>query len=263
MVKDVDATTPNEVLISVRDLHRAYGSVEAVRGVSFEVRRQEVFGLLGPNGAGKTTILETIEGLRPVQRGQVIVNRVDVARDPARVARMIGVQLQQAAFFDRLSIEELLRLFADLYEQPVDPGTLLELVGLTRQRGMPARKLSGGQRQRLSIAMAVVNDPVAVLLDEPTAGLDPQARRSVWDLVQRLRQRGLSVLLTTHYIEEAEALCDRVAILDEGRLIALDTPPRMVQALLATGFRRDVEPAPATLEDVYLNLTGRQIRDES
>jgi ABC-2 type transport system ATP-binding protein len=259
----VDTSSQNAALISVRDLHRAYGGVEAVRGVSFEVRRGEVFGLLGPNGAGKTTILETIEGLRPVQRGQVVVNGLDVARDPARVGRMIGVQLQESAFFDRLSIEELLRLFADLYEQPAEPGKLLELVGLTRQRGMPVRKLSGGQRQRLSIAMAVVNDPVAVLLDEPTAGLDPQARHSVWGLVQRLRERGLSVLLTTHYIEEAEALCDRVAILDEGRLVAMDTPARMIQALLATGFRRHVEPAPATLEDVYLNLTGRQIRDES
>jgi ABC-2 type transport system ATP-binding protein len=249
-------------LIRVRDLHRSYGGVEAVRGVSFDVEHGEVFGLLGPNGAGKTTILETIEGLRPVQRGQVVVNDVDVAREPARVSRMIGVQLQQVAFFDRLTLEELLRLFADLYESRADLGGLLESVGLTRQRGMEARRLSGGQRQRFSIATALVNEPVAVFLDEPTSGLDPQSRRGVWDLVRDLRRRDLAVVLTTHYIEEAEALCDRVAILDEGRLIALDTPQRMVAELVATGFRRDVEPAPATLEDVYLQLTGRQIRDE-
>jgi ABC-2 type transport system ATP-binding protein len=220
------------VVISVRDLRRSYGNVEAVRGVSFDVNRGEVFGLLGPNGAGKTTILETIEGLRPVQSGQV-----SVAREPRRVSRMIGVQLQHVAFFDRLTLDELLRLFADLYEGPARPEELLELVGLTRQRRMYARQLSGGQRQRLSIAVALVNEPVAMLLDEPTSGLDPQARHTVWELVRRLRERELAVVLTTHYIEEAEALCDRVAILDEGRLIALDEPGQMVRALIESGFR--------------------------
>ena len=253
----------DHVVISVRDLRRSYGNVEAVRGVSFDVDRGEVFGLLGPNGAGKTTILETIEGLRPVQSGQVSVAGVDVAREPRRVSRMIGVQLQHVAFFDRLTLDELLRLFADLYECPARPEELLELVGLTRQRRMYARQLSGGQRQRLSIAVALVNEPVTVLLDEPTSGLDPQARHSVWELVSRLRERGLAVVLTTHYIEEAEALCDRVAILDEGRLIALDKPGQMVRALIESGFRREVEPLPASLEDVYLSLTGRAIREES
>jgi len=251
------------VVISVRDLRRSYGNVEAVRGVSFDVDRSEVFGLLGPNGAGKTTILETIEGLRPVQSGLVSVAGIDVAREPRRVSRMIGVQLQHVAFFDRLTLDELLRLFADLYECPARPEELLELVGLTRQRRMYARQLSGGQRQRLSIAVALVNEPVTVLLDEPTSGLDPQARHSVWELVSRLRERGLAVVLTTHYIEEAEALCDRVAILDEGRLIALDKPGQMVRALIESGFRREVEPLPASLEDVYLSLTGRAIREES
>jgi ABC-2 type transport system ATP-binding protein len=249
-------------LIVVDDLHRAYDGVAAVTGVSFEVEAGEVFGLLGPNGAGKTTILETIEGLRPVQRGRVLVNGVDVARDPARVGRMIGVQLQQVAFFDRLTLNELLRLFADLYESRADPAALLDVVRLSGQRRMEARHLSSGQRQRFSIAMALVNEPVAVFLDEPTSGLDPQARRAVWDLVRRLHQRGLAVVLTTHYIEEAEALCDRVAILDQGRLIALDAPARLVAALVASGFRREVQPALATLEDVYLGLTGREIRDE-
>ncbi len=256
----VDAS--RDPLIHVRDLRRSYGGVEAVRGVSFEVGRGEVFGLLGPNGAGKTTILETVEGLRPVQHGQVLVGGVDVAREPRRVSRMVGVQLQQVAFFDRLSLDELLRLFADLYESAVDPASLLDLVGLGPQRGRQARHLSGGQRQRLSIATALVNDPVAVLLDEPTSGLDPHARRTVWDIVRRLRGRGLAVLLTTHYIEEAEALCDRVAILVEGRIVALDAPTRMIERLLARGFHRDVRPAAATLEDVYLDLTGGLIREE-
>jgi ABC-2 type transport system ATP-binding protein len=259
----VATADPGGPVIGVGDLRRSYGRVEAVRGVSFDVRPAEVFGLLGPNGAGKTTTLETIEGLRPVQHGYVAVAGVDVAREPTRVRHMIGVQLQQTAFFDRLNLVELLRLFADLYESSADPEPLLELVGLTRQRHLPARRLSGGQRQRLSIATALVNDPVAVFLDEPTSGLDPQARHTVWEIVRRLRERGLAVLLTTHYIEEAEALCDRVAILDEGRLIALDTPQRMVERLLDTGFRREVQPAAATLEDVYLDLTGRTIREET
>lgn len=165
--------------------------------IGFGGNRGEVFGLLGPNGGGKTTILETIEGLRPVQSGQVSVAGVDVAREPRRVSRMIGVQLQHVAFFDRLTLDELLRLFADLYEGPARPEELLELVGLTRQRRMYARQLSGGQRQRLSIAVALVNEPVAVLLDEPTSGLDPKARHTVWELVRRLRERGLAVVLTS------------------------------------------------------------------
>ncbi len=253
---------PDGAVISVQDLHRSYGRVEAVRGVSFDVFQSEVFGLLGPNGAGKTTILETIEGLRPVQRGRVLVSDVDVARAPARVSRMLGVQLQQVAFFDRLNLDELLHLFTELYEGTARGDELLQLVGLTRQRRMFAKQLSGGQRQRLSIALALVNDPLAVFLDEPTSGLDPHARRSLWGLVLKLRDRGLAVVLTTHYIEEAEALCDRVAILEAGRLIALDRPDRMIRALVAGGFRREVEALPATLEDVSLDFTGRAITEE-
>ena len=249
-------------LILVEDLHRSYDKVEAVRGVSFSVGRGEVFGLLGPNGAGKTTILETIEGLRRVQRGRVVVAGIDVSREPARVARMIGVQLQQVAFFERLTLIELLGLFADLYEVEAKPSELLELVGLRSREKEFAKNLSGGQRQRFSIACALVNNPVAVFLDEPTSGLDPQARRNLWALVRSLRERGMSVLLTTHYIEEAEALCDRVAILAAGQVIALDTPAALVRDLLGSGFHKDVEVAAANLEDVYLNLTGRAIRDE-
>jgi ABC-2 type transport system ATP-binding protein len=251
-----------DAVISVIDLHRSYGALDAVRGVSFSVGRGEVFGLLGPNGAGKTTILETLEGLRPVQRGEVTVNGVDVARNPYQVRRMVGVQLQQAAFFDHLTLEELLRLFGELYGTHADPATLLELVGLEKRGRSLAKNLSGGQRQRFSIATALVNNPSVVFLDEPTSGLDPQARRRLWGIVGSLRERGRTVVLTTHYIEEAEALCDRVGILDEGRLIVLDSPRTLVRELLARGFKRDVEVVPATLEDVYLDLTGRVIRDE-
>ena len=249
-------------MISVSNLRRAYGEVEAVRDVSFEVMRGEVFGLLGPNGAGKTTILETLEALRPVQHGTVTVNGLDVSAEPYRVRRTVGVQLQQSAFFDHLNLVELLRLFADLYETDADATGLLETVGLASKARALAKNLSGGQRQRFSIATALVNDPVVVFLDEPTSGLDPQARRRLWDIVRSLRERGRTVVLTTHYIEEAEALCDRVGILDEGRLIALDSPRNLVLALLARGFKREVEVVPATLEDVYLDLTGRQIREE-
>jgi ABC-2 type transport system ATP-binding protein len=249
-------------VIDVADLHRSYGAVEAVRGVSFAVEPGEVFGLLGPNGAGKTTIVETLEGLRPVQRGEVTVSGVDVARDPYRVRRMVGVQLQQAAFFDHLNLEELLQLFGELYETGSDPAALLDLVGLEHRGKALAKTLSGGQRQRFSIATALVNDPTVVFLDEPSSGLDPQARRRLWDIIRTLRERGRTVVLTTHYIEEAEALCDRVAILDEGRLIALDSPRNLVRALLDRGFKREVEVVPATLEDVFLDLTGREIREE-
>ncbi|MBA3944154.1 MAG: ABC transporter ATP-binding protein [Herpetosiphonaceae bacterium] len=250
------------LIIYVHDLHTSYGAVEAVKGVSFEVLKGEVFGLLGPNGAGKTTILETIEGLRPLQRGSVLVNGIDVAADPVRVHRLIGVQLQHVAFFDRLTLEELLHLFGELYGTRTDPTTLLTQVGLLKQRKMYVKNLSGGQRQRFSIAAALVNDPVVVFLDEPTSGLDPQARHSVWELVRAAKRRGQAVVLTTHYIEEAEALCDRVAIIDEGRIVALDTPAVLIHRLLETGFKREVEIAPATLEDVFLHLTGRTLRED-
>jgi ABC-2 type transport system ATP-binding protein len=249
-------------VISVTDLHRSYGKVDAVRGVSFSVEIGQVFGLLGPNGAGKTTILETLEGLRPVQRGEVVVNGIDVAKEPYKVRGRVGVQLQQAAFFDQLTLEQLLQLFGELYGTSADTAALLDLVGLGDRAKSLAKKLSGGQRQRFSIAVALVNDPSVVFLDEPTSGLDPQARRRLWDIVRSLRGRGRTVVLTTHYIEEAEALCDQVGILDEGKLIALDSPRNLVRALLDRGFKSEVEVVPATLEDVYLDLTGREIRED-
>ena len=249
------------LMIAVSDLEKSYGPVNAVRGVSFEVRRGEVFGLLGPNGAGKTTILETIEGMLPIERGTVTVDGIDVARQPERVRRRIGISLQQSAFFERLTLAELLHLFADLYDTRERVNRLLERVGLREQAARQVRTLSGGQQQRFAVAVALVNDPPLLLLDEPTTGLDPQARRSLWDLIEFLRLEGRSVVLTTHYMEEAQRLCDRVAILDAGRILALDTPAHLVERLLATGFRKDVVAQPADLEDVFLQLTGRRPRE--
>ncbi len=244
-------------VVAVEGLRKSYGATVAVDGISFTVGRGEVFGLLGRNGAGKTTTLEMIEGLRRPDGGTVTVAGIDLARDPQAVRRAIGVQLQEAAFFDRLSLRELLTLFADLYGCRADVTALLAQVGLADKARSSVKTLSGGQKRRFSIAVALVNRPQVLFLDEPTTGLDPHARRSLWGLVRSLREQGLATVLTTHYIEEAEALCDRVAILDAGRIVALDSPPVLIRRLLATGFTKPVEVFPATLEDVFLQLTGR------
>ena len=249
-------------MVSVSELYKSYGAIEAVRGVSFDVGRGEVFGLLGPNGAGKTTILETIEGMLPIEQGRVTVDGIDVAREPERVRRLIGISLQKTTFFERLTLAELLRLFADLYETSVRVDRLLERVGLADQASRQVKTLSEGQQQRFAIAVALVNDPPLLFLDEPTTGLDPQARRSLWDLVQFLRLEGRSVVLTTHYMEEAQQLCDHVAILDSGRILALETPNRLIDELLATGFHKDIVVQAADLEDVFLHMTGKQLRTQ-
>ena len=249
-------------LVVVSDLHKSYGSLAAVRGVSFEVRRGEVFGLLGPNGSGKTTILESIEGMLPIDRGSVTVDGIDVAREPERVRRLVGISLQKTAFFERLTLAELLRLFADLYGTTVRVDRLLERVGLKDQADRRVRTLSGGNQQRFAIAVALVNQPPLLFLDEPTTGLDPHARRSIWDLVEFSRLEGKSVVLTTHYMEEAQQLCDRVAILDSGRILTVETPKRLIDDLLATGFHKDVVVQAADLEDVFLKLTGKHLRED-
>ncbi|HEY7198831.1 MAG TPA: ABC transporter ATP-binding protein [Candidatus Dormibacteraeota bacterium] len=250
-----------DTVVSVTDLHKSYGQVHAVRGISFEVAAGEVFGLLGPNGAGKTTTLEIVEGMLPADRGAVTVAGIDVAREPARVRRLVGISLQSTAFFDRLTLRELLALFADCYGRPARADRLLERVGLAELAGRRVKTLSGGQQQRFAVAVALVNDPPLLFLDEPTTGLDPQARRSLWELVRFLRLEGRAVVLTTHYMDEAQELCDRVAIMDAGTILALDTPERLIQQLLATGFRREVAVQPADLEDVFLRLTGRQLTE--
>jgi ABC-2 type transport system ATP-binding protein len=249
-------------IVVARDLRKRYGNLQAVDGVSFEIAEGEVFGILGPNGAGKTTTLEMIEGMRPIDSGSAIVDGLDVARDPRAVKARIGIQLQASSFFDELNLVELLDLFGHLYDRKVDAMALLADVELTEKARSQVRTLSGGQKQRFSIAAALVNEPRVLFLDEPTTGLDPQARRHLWGLVRQIRDRGRTVVLTTHYMEEAEELCDRVAIMDTGRIIALDKPLALIDALLGRGFTKERVERLANLEDVFIDLTGHTLRED-
>ena len=304
-----------EPVIRVRDVRKSYGDLVAVDGVSFEVARGEIFGLLGPNGAGKTTTVEMLEGLRAPDRGELSVLGVDVARHPDALRPRIGVALQTAALYPKLTVVELIDLFRSFYPRSRPTDELVSSLGLAERRNAQTRELSGGQRQRLAVALALVNEPEIVFLDEPTTGLDPAARRSLWELIDGLRQGGTTVLLTTHYMEEAEVLCNRIAIMDHGRILELGTVeelvsrrfhersvrfdpidviddealralpgvgslhrdddevvlytadvPATIGSLLALTERHAVEPQnllvrrPA-LEDVFLALTGRTIRD--
>jgi ABC-2 type transport system ATP-binding protein len=251
------------VPLQVRGLCKTYGSLHAVDGISFSVERAEIFGILGPNGAGKTTTLEMIETLRPIDGGSVTVAGIDVAGDPQAVKRIIGVQLQSSSFFDRLSLAELLLLFGELYGRRVDPLLLLDEVELRDRARARVQELSGGQKQRCSIAAALVNDPVILFLDEPTTGLDPQSRRHLWGVAKRIRDEGTTIVLTTHSMDEAEELCDRVAIMDAGKIIALGTPRDLIADLLARGFSRARAAREATLEDVFLDLTGHALREDA
>ncbi|MFR9726480.1 ABC transporter ATP-binding protein [Streptomyces sp. MS19] len=236
--------------IAVEGLRKRYGDVQAVNGVTFEVARGEFFGILGPNGAGKTTTLEIVEGLREPDEGTArLLGEPSWPRDP-KLLRRIGVQLQASAFFDKLTAREQIHTFAALYGiAPERADAMLESVGLTEKRDVRDDKLSGGQAQRLSIACALVHDPELVFLDEPTTGLDPQARRNLWDLLREINSSGRTVVLTTHYLDEAEVLCDRVAIMDKGRVLKEGTPAALI-----------AEAGVATLEDVFLQLTGREYR---
>ncbi|HXG41538.1 MAG TPA: ABC transporter ATP-binding protein [Dehalococcoidia bacterium] len=308
----------SEEVVAVQGLRKRYGDIVAVDGVSFAVRRGETFGIVGPNGAGKTTTLEIIEGLRQPDEGHVRVLGLDPQRQSAEVKQRIGVQLQASAYFDFLTLKEILELFGSFYRRRLSALDLLEMVGLRERAGSLLKHLSGGQQQRFSLAAALVNDPEVVFLDEPTTGLDPQARRSLWELVRGMRSQGRTVILTTHYMEEAQALCDRVAIMDGGRIVALDTPDALVSRLEAPfhvrlHLERSVDPRAlavagvvevacpadgrdglyrlqvrsvaeslplvlarlqelevglvdlaverATLEDVFLALTGKELRD--
>jgi ABC-2 type transport system ATP-binding protein len=312
----VNPATPRaETVIRVQDVRKAYGDVQAVDGVSFEVRRGEIFGLLGPNGAGKTTTVEMLEGLRSPDSGELTVLDVDAARHPEQIKPRIGVQLQTAALFPNLTVEELIELFASFYPRALPTSQLVEALDLAEKRKARVKNLSGGQQQRLSVALALVNDPEIVFLDEPSTGMDPAARRLLWSLVAGLRDDGKTILLTTHYMEEAEVLCDRLAIMDHGRIMEAGTVaelvgrrfkdravhvsgmsavgrdrlaafpgvtrvadedqeiilytrdvPATIAALLAAAEQLGVEPENLlirrpTLEDVFLDLTGRALRD--
>jgi ABC-2 type transport system ATP-binding protein len=244
------------VAIEVRDLAISYGELRAVDGISLEVPEGEFFGILGPNGAGKTTTLELVEGLRRPDSGTISVLGLSPwPRNPALLPR-IGVQLQASAFFERLTAREQIHTFGALYGVPARSGDeWLERVGLVEKADTRTEDLSGGQAQRLAIACALVHDPELVFLDEPTAALDPQARRNLWDLLSHLNESGRTVVLTTHYMDEADQLCDRVAIMDQGRILQLDTPAALRAALDARNGA-----GSATLEDVFLDLTGREYR---
>ena len=255
-------TETTAVVLQVDRLVRRYGGVTAVDGVSFAVRAREIFGILGPNGAGKTTTLECIETLREFDGGTIVLNGLDCRRQPQEVKRIIGVQLQSSSFFDKLSLRELLVLFGGMYGRHVDPFALLDEVELRDKSRAQVAQLSGGQKQRFSIAAALVNDPVVIFLDEPTTGLDPQSRRHLWGVIKRIRSEGKTVVITTHYMDEAEELCDRVAIMDGGKIIALAPPHEMIDTLIAGGFRKEKVEKQASLEDVFLSLTGHTIRDE-
>jgi ABC-2 type transport system ATP-binding protein len=218
-------------VVEVQNLRKTYGSVVAVDGISFAVNEGEIFGMVGPNGAGKTTTIECIEGLRRPDNGSARLLGMDPHAQRQAIAQRVGIQLQESALPPRLRTAEALALFGSFYERRADAGELLDLLGLAEKRSSAFSKLSGGQKQRLFIALALINRPEVVFFDELTTGLDPQARRSMWDLVQQVRDRGCTVVLTTHYMEEAERLCDRVLIIDHGRIVALDTPEALIRSL--------------------------------
>jgi ABC-2 type transport system ATP-binding protein len=301
--------------VRVVDVRKRYGAIQAVDGVSFEVAPGEVFGLLGPNGAGKTTTVEMLEGLRAPDSGQLEVLGIDVARNPDDLKQRVGVTLQTAELYPKLTVIEVLDLFRSFYKRSLPTDQLIDFLDLGERKTAQTRQLSGGQRQRLAVALALVNDPEVIFLDEPTTGLDPAARRSLWDLVQKLQAQGKTILLTTHYMEEAEVLCDRLAIMDHGRILALGTVnelvnkrfkdrsvrfdeiaaltddqltglpgvesikhddgetvlytqdvPATIGGVLALTEALGVEPGNLgirrpTLEDLFLDLTGRALRD--
>jgi ABC-2 type transport system ATP-binding protein len=250
-----------EPIIQVKDLTKSYGDFEAVRGISFDVYKGEIFGLLGPNGAGKSTTLEIIETLRQKSGGTVIVDGMNLDTDPEAIKKIIGVQLQTAGFYPNLNLTELIHLFVGLYQMQMDPMELLAKVDLVDKAKAKFKELSGGQKQRFSIATTLINRPKIIFLDEPTTGLDPQARRNLWDLILEIRNNGTTVIITTHYMDEAEVLCDRVAIIDSGKIIGINSPNQLIDELVESGFEKVKEVKKANLEDVFIHMTGKQLRE--
>jgi ABC-2 type transport system ATP-binding protein len=261
---EVPAVAGAAGILQVSDLTVAYGPKTAVDSISFEIRRGEIFGLLGPNGAGKTSTLSAIEGLIRPQSGSILLDSIDSRRHPTQAKARMGVQLQATSFQSELKITQIVRLYAGLYgvqlsDQQIADG--LRVIGLDEERGKPFKQLSGGQQQRLSLYIAVVHDPALLLLDEPTAGLDPQSRRQLWGRIEHIRQGGGSILLTTHSMEEAQAVCDRVAIIDNGTLLTVETPHDLIEKHNDDPRVRAVARGEVTLEDVFIGLTGSEIRD--
>jgi ABC-2 type transport system ATP-binding protein len=248
-------------ILKIKNLKKFYDDKAAVDDISFEVEKGEIFGILGPNGAGKTTTLEMIETLREIDGGSIILDGLDVKTQADDVKKIIGVQPQSPSFQDKQKLTEIIQQFSAAYGERVDPRKFLEDVQLGDKANSFAEQLSGGQRQRLSIAAALVHSPKIFFLDEPTTGLDPQARRNLWGLIKIVRDRGVTVIMTTHYLDEAELLCDRVAIMDNGKIVALDTPHNLVKQLLKRGFKKEQKVEQANLDDVFIDLTGKALRD--
>lgn len=249
------------MMIEVKDLKKRYGDKQAVDGVSFSVKKGEIFGILGPNGAGKTTTLEMMETLRPIDSGTVTIDGINVAKDPQAIKYLIGVQPQTPAFQDKTKLTEVVEMFGAAYGEKVDAMAFLRDVELEDKAKSYVENLSGGQKQRLSITTALVHGPKVFFLDEPTTGLDPQARRHLWDLIKKVRDKGISVIMTTHYMDEAEILCDRIAVMDNGKIVAIDTPKNLIKQLLKRGFKKTQHVEQANLEDVFIDLTGKGLRE--
>lgn len=249
-------------IISVNNLVKNYGNFTAVQGITFEVFEGEIFGLLGPNGAGKSTTLEIIETLREKTSGKIVVDGIDLDKNPSGIKKIIGVQLQTSGYYPGLNLVELIKLFGGLYNKKVDALQFLDSVNLRDKAKAKFKELSGGQKQRFSVATTLINEPKIIFLDEPTTGLDPQARRNLWELIRSIRDKGTTVILTTHYMDEAEYLCDRVAIIESGKIVAIDSPDKLIDDLVASGFERPKEVKKANLEDVFIHLTGHTIKEE-
>lgn len=248
-------------MVEVQNLKKKYGDNMAVDGISFSVKKGEIFGLLGPNGAGKTTSLEMMETLRSIDSGVVKIDGIDVSKHPDKVKYLIGVQPQTPAFQDKTKLSEVIEMFAAAYGEKVDVMEFLRDVDLQDKADAFVEQLSGGQKQRLSITTALVHGPKVFFLDEPTTGLDPQARRHLWELIEKVREKGISVIMTTHYMDEAEILCDRIAVMDKGKIVAIDTPKNLIKQLLDRGFKKKQQVEQANLEDVFIDLTGKELRE--
>ena len=249
-------------IISVKHLIKNYDNFMAVKGISFDVYEGEIFGLLGPNGAGKSTTLEIIETLRKKTSGTVTVSGFDLDDHPDDIKSIIGVQLQASGYYPGLNLLQLVELFAGLYNRQVDGMELLKTVNLEEKAKAKFKDLSGGQKQRFSVATTLINKPRVVFLDEPTKGLDPQARRNLWELIKKINAEGTTVIITTHYMDEAEYLCNRIAIVDSGEIVAMDTPDILIDHLVASGFERPKQVKNANLEDVFIHLTGKNLRED-
>lgn len=247
----------SDAVIQVRGLVKRFGALTAVSGVSFDVKRGEIFGILGPNGAGKTTMLECIEGLLKADDGETLVLGMNTMEHPEQVKDRVGVQLQSSAYFERLTLTEILNLFGKMYSRRVGPEKLLQMVELSEKAGNVVKTLSGGQKQRFTLAASLVNDPEVVFLDEPTTGLDPLARRNVWELIERMHEEGRTIVLTTHYMEEAQHLCERVAVMDAGAIIALDSPSELIRGL-STPFQIRLSTSIPVAKEGLAELPGVQ-----